>query len=80
VLYNNRAAFIYDKIADIKDDTKYNAAKKDADAIYLKAVPYFEKAHELRPDDTPTMQQLKKLYAKTGETAKYEAMKKLLGE
>jgi tetratricopeptide (TPR) repeat protein len=80
VLYNNRAAFIYDKIADIKDDTKYNAAQKDADAIYLKAVPYFEKAHELRPDDTPTMQQLKKLYAKTGETAKYEAMKKLLGE
>lgn len=80
VLYNNRAAFIYDKIADIKDDTKYNAAKKDADAIYLKAVPYFEKAHELRPDDTPTMQQLKKLYAKTGETTKYEAMKKLLGE
>lgn len=80
VLYNNRAAFIYDKIADIKDDAKYNEAKKGADAIYLKAVPYFEKAHELRPDDKPTMQQLKKLYAKTGETAKYDAMKKLLGE
>ena len=80
VLYNNRAAFIYDKIADIKDDAKYNEAKKGADEIYLKAVPYFEKAHELRPDDKPTMQQLKKLYAKTNDTAKYEAMKKLLGE
>ena len=80
VLYNNRAAYIYDKIADIKDDAKYNEEKKGADSIYLKAVPYFEKAHELRPDDKPTMQQLKKLYAKTGETAKYEAMKKLLGE
>ena len=43
-------------------------------------MPYFEKAHELRPDDKPTMQQLKKLYAKTNDTAKYEAMKKLLGE
>lgn len=80
VLYNNRAAFIYDKIALIKDDAKYNEAKKGADEIYLKAVPYFEKAHELRPDDKPTMQQLKKLYAKTNDTAKYEAMKKLLGE
>lgn len=80
VLYNNRAAYIYDKIADIKDDTKYNEAKKGADDIYLKAVPYFEKAHELRPDDKPTMQQLKKLYAKTNDTAKYNDMKKLLGE
>ncbi len=80
VLYNNRAAYIYDKIADIKDDNKYNQEKKAADDIYLKAVPYFEKAHELRPDDKPTMQQLKKLYAKTSDTAKYNEMKKLLGE
>lgn len=80
VLYNNRAAYIYDKIADITDDNKYNEAKKGADDIYLKAVPYFEKAHELRPDDKPTMQQLKKLYAKTGDTDKYNAMKQKLGE
>lgn len=80
VLYNNRAAYIYDKIASIQDDKKYTEAKKGADDIYLKAVPYFEKAHELRPDDRPTMQQLKKLYAKTGDTEKYNAMKKLLGE
>ncbi len=80
VLYNNRAAYEYEKCAEIKDDTKYAACKKVADDIYLKTIPYFEKAHELKPDDQATMQQLKKLYAKTGDTEKYNAIKKELGE
>ena len=80
VLYNNRAAFEYEKCNAIKDDAKYNACKKTADAIYLKTVPYFEKAHELKPDDRASMEQLKKLYAKTADTDKYNAIKKDLGE
>lgn len=80
VLYNNRAAYEYDKCNEIKDDTKYTACKKKADEIYLKTIPYFEKAHELKPDDKATMQQLKVLYAKSGDTAKYDAIKKALGE
>lgn len=80
VLYNNRAAFEYDKCSKIKDDAVYAKCKKGADDIYLKAIPYFEKAYELKPDDKTTMQQLKKLYAKTGNSAKFEEMKKLLGE
>ena len=80
VLYNNRAAYEYEKCAEIKDDTKYAACKKVADDIYLKTVPYFEKAHQLKPDDNATMQQLKKLYAKTGDTEKYNSIKKELGE
>ncbi len=80
VLYNNRAAYEYEKCAAIKDDAKYAACKKVADDIYLKTVPYFEKAHQLKPEDNATMQQLKKLYAKTGNTEKYNAIKKELGE
>jgi Tfp pilus assembly protein PilF len=80
VLYNNRAAYEYEKCNAITDDAKYAACKKKADDIYLKTIPYFEKAHKLKPDDTATMQQLKKLYAKTGDTAKYNAIKKELGE
>lgn len=80
VLYNNRAAYEYDKCAKIKDDAAYAKCKKVADDIYLKTIPFFEKAFELRPDDRSTMQQLKKLYAKTGNTAKFDEMKKLLGE
>ncbi len=80
VLYNNRAAFEYEKCNQIKDDKKYEACKKTADAIYLKTIPYFEEAHKLKPEDTATMQQLKILYAKSGDTEKYNAIKKELGE
>jgi tetratricopeptide (TPR) repeat protein len=80
VLYNNRAAYEYEKCAKIKDDTQYAKCKKVADDIYLKTIPFFEKAHQIKPDDHPTMEQLKKLYAKTGDTAKYNAVKKELGE
>lgn len=80
VLYNNRAAFEYEKCNQIKDDNKYKLCKEEADKIYLKTIPYFEKAHELKPEDRATMSQLKVLYAKTGDTAKYDAIKKELGE
>ncbi|MEO7080994.1 MAG: tetratricopeptide repeat protein [Flavobacteriales bacterium] len=80
VLYNNRAAYEYEKCNLIKDDKKYDACKKTADEIYLKTIPYFEEAHKLKPEDTATMQQLKILYAKSGDTEKYSAIKKELGE
>lgn len=80
VLYNNRAANCYSKANDIKDNAAYEKAKAACDATFVKAVPYFEKAHELRPDDVPTIQQLMKLYAKTDDQAKYAAMKAKLGQ
>ncbi len=80
VLYNNRAAYEYEKANNEKDDAKYQKLKKTADDIYVKAIPYFEQAHELKPDDRPTIAQLKTLYAKAQNTAKFEEMKKLLGE
>lgn len=79
VLYNNRAAVITEKIKDIKSDTEYEKAKKSVDEVYFKALPYFERAYELRPDDKSTMEQLKRLYARNGNTAKYDEMKKKLG-
>ncbi len=79
VLYNNRAAYEYEKCNKIKSDTEYTKCKKVADDIYVKAVPYFEKAHELKAEDVQTIQQLMKLYAKTGDQDKYAAMKALLG-
>ncbi|MBX2979227.1 MAG: hypothetical protein KF905_08040 [Flavobacteriales bacterium] len=75
VLYNNRAAYDYEKCNKIKSDTEYLKCKKVADDIYLKALPYFEEAHALREDDVPTIQQLMKLYAKMSEQAKYDAIK-----
>jgi len=79
VLYNNRTAYEYEKCNKIKSDTEYTKCKKVADEIYVMAVPFFEKAHELKADDVQTVQQLMKLYAKTGDQDKYAAMKALLG-
>jgi tetratricopeptide (TPR) repeat protein len=75
VLYNNRAAYEYEKCNQIKSDTEYMKCKGKADDVYLKAVPYFEQAHAQRPDDVQTIQQLMKLYAKTNDQAKYQVMK-----
>lgn len=80
VLYNNRAAYEYEKANNEKDNTKYEKLKKVADDIYVKAVPYFEQAHQLKPEDKDTIRQLKTLYAKQQNSAKFEEMKKLLGE
>ncbi len=80
VLYNNRAAYEYEKCNQIQDEKKYLACKQVADKIYQETVPYFEKAHQLKPEDQATMQQLKVIYAKTGNTGKYNAIKKELGE
>jgi tetratricopeptide (TPR) repeat protein len=79
VLYNNRAAFEYEKCNKIKSDTEYTKCKTVADDIYVKAIPYFEQAHDLKTDDVQTIQQLMKLYAKNGDQEKYAKMKGLLG-
>jgi tetratricopeptide (TPR) repeat protein len=79
VLYNNRAAFEYEKCNKIKSDTEYTKCKTVADDIYVKAIPYFEQAHDLKGDDVQTIQQLMKLYAKNGDQEKYAKMKGLLG-
>ncbi len=79
VLYNNRAAFEYEKCNKIKSDTEYTKCKTVADDIYVKAIPFFEQAHELKADDVQTIQQLMKLYAKNGDQEKYAKMKALLG-
>lgn len=80
VLYNNRAAAMYEKCNDLKDDAAYTKCKKEADAVFVQAIPFFEQAHSIKADDRPTIAQLKTLYAKAGNTAKFEEMKKLLGE
>lgn len=80
VLYNNRAAYEYAKCNQLDSDAAYEKCTKQADKIYLKTIPYFERAHEIRPDDRNTMQQLKILYAKTQDTEKYDAIKQELGE
>jgi tetratricopeptide (TPR) repeat protein len=78
--YINKAADMFKKANDIMDVNKYSAAVDEANAIYAKALPYMEKAHELKPDDEYAMRSLQELYYRLKQkdpslAEKYEAIK-----
>lgn len=75
VSYINKAADMFVKANDIMDIKKYTAATDEANIVYSKALPYMEKAHELKPEDTFAMQSLKELYYRLKMTDKYNAIK-----
>jgi hypothetical protein len=60
---------------DIMDVKKYSEAIDAANAVYAKALPYMEKAYELKPDDVYTMRSLQELYYRLKMTDKYTVIK-----
>lgn len=74
-LYFNQGVEMNNKANDIKDNKAYDKARSDAKAIFTKAQPYLEKAHELDATDKGAMASLTQLYALVGETEKYTVMK-----
>ena len=56
--YINKAANMFQKANDIMDVNKYTEAIEEANAVYAKALPYMEKALELKPDDVYTLKSL----------------------
>ena len=73
--YINKAAEMFKKANDIMDVKKYGEAVDEANAVYSKALPYMEKALELKPDDIYTMRSLQELYYRLKQTDKYNAIK-----
>lgn len=73
--YINKAADMFKAANEIVDVKKYTAAIDVANAVYAKALPYMEKALELKPDDAFAMRSLKELYYRLKETDKYNAIK-----
>jgi len=78
--YINKAADMFIKANDIMDVKKYTEATELANAVYAKALPYMEKAYELKPDDFYAMKYLQELYYRLKAkdpslTQKYEAIK-----
>ncbi len=78
--YINKAAEMFVKANEIMDVKEYSAAIDKANAVYAKALPYMEKALELKPDDTYAMQSLQELYYRLKQkdpslAPKYEAIK-----
>lgn len=73
--YINKAAEMFKAANDIMDVKKYSDAVDQANAVYAKALPYMEKAHELKPDDTYAMRSLQELYYRLKQTDKYNEIK-----
>jgi tetratricopeptide (TPR) repeat protein len=73
--YINKASDMFLKANDIMDVNKYNAAIEAAMAVFGKALPYMEKAYELKPDDIYAMRSLKELYYRLKMTEKYDTVK-----
>jgi tetratricopeptide (TPR) repeat protein len=86
VCYYNKAVEMFQKTQQIMDATKYNAALGEANAVFVNAIPYFEKAATIKPDDPDALRNLKELYfrlrtVKPEYQAKYdEVMKKIEGK
>jgi tetratricopeptide (TPR) repeat protein len=78
--YINKAADMFKKANDIIDVNKYSVAVDEANVVYSKALPYMEKAYQIKPDDVFAMRGLMELYyrlkAKDPSFApKYDAIK-----
>jgi tetratricopeptide (TPR) repeat protein len=73
--YINKAAEMFKKANDIMDVKQYSTAIDEANAVYAKALPYMEKAYELKPDDVYAMRSLQELYYRLKQTDKYAAIK-----
>jgi tetratricopeptide (TPR) repeat protein len=78
--YINKAADMFKTANEIMDVKKYSEAVDVANEVYAKALPYMEKAYELKPDDVYAMGSLQELYyrlkAKDPSLGpKYEAIK-----
>jgi tetratricopeptide (TPR) repeat protein len=73
--YINKAADMFKAANDIMDVKKYTEAVDQANEVYAKALPYMEKAYELKPDDVYAMRGLKELYYRLKQTDKYNAIK-----
>ena len=73
--YINKASDMFVKANDIMDVKKYNAAIEEAMKVFAKALPYMEKANELKPNDVYAMRSLKELYYRLKMTDKYNDIK-----
>ena len=62
----------------ISDNKEYKKALEEMNAVFYKSLPFFEKAHEIAPEERSYMQTLKGLYYRFNMTDKYNAISEKL--
>ena len=78
--YYNQGVDMNRKANDIKDNKKYEIAKKQADEKFKVALPYLEKAFEINRKDTGVLQSLRVLYSRAGNQEKVNMINKAIEE
>lgn len=80
-LYYNTAIEINKDMNNLplEKDKEYQQLKVERNKLYMSALPYFERAHEIDPKSTDCMLALKEIYVRTEQNEKAEAIKKQLG-
>ena len=73
-LFFNKGADLVKEANDLplKEATKAEGLKKEAQNYFTKALAPLENAHELNPEDKNTMISLRSIYARTGANEKYK--------
>ncbi|MDR1371185.1 MAG: tetratricopeptide repeat protein [Dysgonamonadaceae bacterium] len=77
-IYYNRGVEAQAAASDIADNKLYNEALVKVKELFKGALPYFEKAHELKPDDTESMNALRSIYYVLGMGEQLEKIEKEL--
>jgi tetratricopeptide (TPR) repeat protein len=79
-LFYNRGVEKRAESADISDAKKYAAAKKEFEADFKTAAPYFEKAYELNNQDNDAVFALRNIYYQLQDNANYDKWDKIYSE
>jgi tetratricopeptide (TPR) repeat protein len=61
-VYYNKAVKLNEAANAISDNKEYVKALDEMNAVFRESLPFFERAHELKPDNTNYLQTLKMLY------------------
>ena len=77
-VYYNQAVKLNEDAALISDNKAYKKALEEMNEVFRKSLPFFEKAHEMDPEDRTYMQVLKGLYYRFNMDAKYNEMSEKL--
>ena len=77
-VYYNQAVKLNEAAANIQDNKEYKKALDEMNEVFRKSLPFFEKAHEMAPEDRTYIQTLKGLYYRFGMEQKENEMKELL--
>lgn len=73
-VFYNQAVKMNEDAAYISDAKEYKKALEDMNEMFKKSLPYFEKAHQLAPDNREYMVTLRTLYYRFDMQAEYDAM------